>query len=65
MYILNGKSGTLHAVGCCCHTRIGFSERLLFATEAEAAAHAGRRLRLCKVCEKNREEMQKPPATDK
>lgn len=53
MYILNKKTGTLHIENMC-HYLKPYNFKL-FNTEQEAKEYAGKHIKMCKVCEKNKE----------
>lgn len=60
MYILNEKTGTLHLKNACCHAHDGM-HRSHFRTEQEAKEHGGKYIKMCKICEKEKEKMLTPP----
>ena len=54
-YLYNPGTHTLHIVGYCCHTNGIKPEYKPFNTENEALAYDGRGVRMCKICQKERE----------
>ena len=59
-FIYNTKTHTLHIVGYCTYANKSPSDTHLicFDTEDEALAYDGRRVGLCKLCQKKREKLQ-------
>lgn len=51
-FILNTKTDTMHIYGLCQHTKVRNIPIRLFDTPQELEAYAGRKLRLCKDCQK-------------
>ena len=54
-FVLNVKTDTMHIHGFCQHTKVRKTPIRLFDTPAELEAYAGRKLRLCKECQKTLE----------
>ena len=56
-YIYNKTTGTLHIEGYCHHGKIINKDPryAIFKTEDEALAYDGRAVRMCKICQKQRE----------
>ena len=57
LFLYNTKRCTLHIKGYCQHTKGACTEYVSFNTENEALAYDGRAVRLCKLCQKKREEI--------
>ena len=53
LYILNLKTGTLHIENMCHHMKPYDYKK--FKTEQQANEYAGKHLRMCKLCERNKE----------
>ena len=51
-FVLNGKTDTMHIYGHCQHTKVRNIPIRLFDTPEELENYAGRKLRLCKECQK-------------
>lgn len=51
-FIINAKTDIMHIQGFCEHTKPRKIPIRLFEDRAELETYAGRKLRLCKVCEK-------------
>ncbi len=54
-YFYNQKTGTLHYYGYCRFSQEKIDYPKYFDTENEAYQDAGKHLKVCKNCEKNRE----------
>ena len=54
-YLFNIGTGTLHYRGCCQYAHEKMDKVQLFDTENEVYQNAGRGVRVCKTCQKNRE----------
>ena len=54
-FILNAKTNTMHIHGYCQHTKVRKVPIRLFDTPEELEAYAGRKLCLCKECQKTLE----------
>lgn len=63
MYLYNVKTGTLHIIDYCTHSKAKpDKEHLSFETEAEAKQYAGgigNKINMCKICQKKRDKMLK------
>ena len=57
--LYNPQTHTIHFQGCCCHSKGSNPSWLRFETEDEALAYDGRGARVCKPCQKKREEIMK------
>lgn len=55
-YILNKNTGTLHIENYCAHAQKSLYKAAAFETEQEAFQHAGKHVKLCKLCERKKEE---------
>ena len=53
-YIYNPKTNCLHIEGCCCHAKPR-PEYIIFNSENEAVEYDGRAVKVCKICQKNRD----------
>lgn len=53
-YIYNPKTNCLHIEGCCCHAK-PMPEYIVFNNENEAVEYDGRAVKVCKICQKNRD----------
>lgn len=51
-FIINANTDTMHIHGLCQHTKLRKIPIRLFDDPKELEVYAGRKLRLCKVCEK-------------
>lgn len=51
-FVVNATTSTMHIYGCCQHTKPRSIPIRLFATVQELEAYTGRRLTLCKACQK-------------
>ena len=51
-FVLNTKTNTMHIQGYCQHTRVRSIPIRLFDTPEELERYAGRKLTLCKDCQK-------------
>lgn len=56
-FIINAKTDIMHIQGFCEHTKPRKIPIRLFESHEELQTYAGRKLRLCKVCEKAIREM--------
>ncbi len=56
-YIYNEKTGTLHINGFCMHAKSGKTAYKIFKTYNDALAYDGNSVRMCKICEKKKEQM--------
>ena len=54
-FIINTKTEVMHIFGCCEHTKPRKVPIRLFESREELEAYAGRKLRLCKTCQKELE----------
>ena len=54
-YLYNEKTGSLHIVGFCARIKIKPVKFKLFDCEQEAYAYAGKHIRPCKICEREKE----------
>ena len=54
-FVLNTKTNTMHIHGYCQHTKVRNIPIRLFDTPQELEIYAGRKLRLCKECQKTLE----------
>lgn len=63
MYFYNANNGTLHIIGYCTHSKgQPDKDHLIFETEVEAEQYAGgtgKRIHMCKICQKKRDKMLK------
>ena len=51
-FVLNAKTNTMHIYGYCQHTKVRSIPIRLFDTPEELECYAGRKLTLCKDCQK-------------
>jgi hypothetical protein len=51
-FVLNAKTATMHIYGYCQHTKVRSIPIRLFDTQEELESYAGRKLTLCKDCQK-------------
>lgn len=58
-YFLNTKTGTLHIKNYCKYTNSPPYEIAFFDTEDEALSYGGRAIKMCKDCQKKKEEQLK------
>lgn len=54
-YLYNEKTGTLHILGYCSYVKYGLVQLKSFDTEQEAYAYAGKNIKPCKSCEREKE----------
>lgn len=63
MYLYNVKTGTLHIIGYCTHSKgIPDKEHLHFNTQEDAerfAGSTGSKINMCKICKKKRDKVLK------
>lgn len=63
MYLYNTKTGTLHIIGYCTHSKgKQDNEHLHFNRQEDAERFAGRtgsKINMCKICKKKRDEVLK------
>jgi len=59
IYFLNTKTGTLHIKGYCKFTKSPPYEIAFFNTEDEALSYGGTAIKMCKNCQKKKEEQLK------
>lgn len=55
-YLFNPNTGTLHIYGFCCHAKHTPAHYKCFDTEQEVYQYAGRAVKICKICQKEKEE---------
>ncbi len=58
-YILNESTGTLHINGGCWQTEHKFVKTKVFKTYNEAIEYCGTSVKMCKSCERKKEEVLK------
>ncbi len=58
-FIINRNTNIMHIHGLCQHTKPRKVPIRLFDTPAELEAYAGRKLRLCKVCQQEQNSLLK------
>lgn len=56
-FIINANTNTMHIHGLCQHTKPRKVPIRLFDDPKELETYAGRKLRLCKVCEKEQNQL--------
>lgn len=56
-YVLNTATGTLHIQDYCVQTKRYLSHTATFDTEQEAFEYAGKHIKLCKICERKKEQI--------
>lgn len=55
-FIINAKTDVMHIHGLCEHTKPRKIPIRLFENQSDLEDYAGRKLRLCRTCQKNRKE---------